>query len=423
MGRRHNSTVVVARWGRGTPRVTDHAAVRLASGAMTTTTRRTSSTAVAVLVAGTFFMELLDGTILATAAPAMGRDLGVDSAAVGVAITAYLVTLAVFIPVSGWITDRVGSRTVFVGAIALFTLASALCAASTGLVELTLWRILQGLGGALMVPVGRLVVLRSAGRDQLVTAIAILTWPALAAPIIAPFLGGVLVDTLSWHWIFLVNIPLGVVAVVAALVLVPQERAPERVPFDWRGSVLACLGLGALVVMASLLALETVPVVPAVVAGVVGAGCTWLAIRHFRRAPHPIMGLDAFRLETFRVSHAGGSLFRLAVSAVPFVLPLLFQDAWGVDRTRGRVRRPLGLRRQPRHQARDHAVPALVGGTVRSSSCPPPSRRCPSWRWCSSHRRRRSGCSRSSSSSAVPHGRWASPRTTRSRSRTWSSRT
>jgi EmrB/QacA subfamily drug resistance transporter len=299
---------------------------------MTTTTsarRRTGSTAVAVLVAGTFFMELLDGTILATAAPAMGRDLGVDSAAIGIAITAYLVTLAVLIPVSGWLTDRVGSRTVFAAAIAVFTVASGLCALSTGLVDLTLWRVLQGVGGALMVPVGRLVVLRSAGRDQLVTAIAILTWPALAAPIIAPFIGGVLVDTLSWHWIFLVNLPLGAVAFVAALVLVPQERAAQRVPFDWRGSLLACFGLGALVVMASLLALDTVPVVAVVVSGVVGAVCTWLAIRHFRRAPHPIMGLDAFRLETFRVSHAGGSLFRLAVSAVPFVLPLLFQDAWG----------------------------------------------------------------------------------------------
>jgi EmrB/QacA subfamily drug resistance transporter len=299
---------------------------------MTTTTsarRRTGSTAVAVLVAGTFFMELLDGTILATAAPAMGRDLGVDSAAIGIAITAYLVTLAVFIPVSGWLTDRIGSRTVFVGAIALFTIASGLCALSNGLVDLTIWRIVQGIGGALMVPVGRLVVLRSAGREQLVTAIAILTWPALAAPIIAPFIGGVLVDTLSWHWIFLINIPLGVIALVAALVLVPQERAAQRIPFDWLGSLLACFGLGALVVMASLLALDTVPVVAVIVAGVVGAVCTWLAIRHFRRAPHPIMGLDAFRLETFRVSHAGGSLFRLAVSAVPFVLPLLFQDAWG----------------------------------------------------------------------------------------------
>jgi EmrB/QacA subfamily drug resistance transporter len=295
----------------------------------TTTARRTRSTAVAVLVAGTYFMELLDGTVLATAAPAMGRDLGVDSAAIGVAITAYLVTLAVFIPVSGWLTDRIGSRTVFAAAIAVFTIASALCAGAHGLVDLTVWRVVQGLGGALMVPVGRLVVLRSAGRDQLVTAIAILTWPALAAPVIAPFLGGVLVDTLSWHWIFLVNIPLGVVAFVAALLIVPQERSAQRVPFDWRGSLLACLGLGALVVMASLLALDVVPVVPVVAAGLVGAVCTWLAVRHFRRAAHPIMGLDAFRLETFRVSHAGGSLFRLAVSAVPFVLPLLFQDAWG----------------------------------------------------------------------------------------------
>jgi MFS family permease len=180
-----------------------------------------------------------------------------------------------------------------------------------------------------MVPVGRLVVLRSAGREQLVTAIAILTWPALAAPIIAPFIGGVLVETLTWHWIFLINIPLGVVAFVAALVLVPQERAAQRVPFDWFGSLLACVGLGSLVVMASLLALDVVPVTAVVVSGVLGAVCCWLAIRHFRRAPHPIMGLDAFRLETFRVSHAGGSLFRLAVSAVPFVLPLLFQDAWG----------------------------------------------------------------------------------------------
>ncbi len=138
-----------------------------------------------------------------------------------------------------------------------------------------------------------------------------------------------LVDTLSWHWIFLINLPLGVVAFVAALVLVPQERAAERVPFDWFGSLLACFGLGALVVMASLLALDTIPVLAVVVAGVVGAVCCWAAVWHFRRAPHPIMGLDAFRLETFRVSHAGGSLFRLAVSAVPFVLPLLFQDAWG----------------------------------------------------------------------------------------------
>jgi EmrB/QacA subfamily drug resistance transporter len=294
-------------------------------GAERTGARRgRGATALAVLVAGTFFMELLDGTIVSTAAPAIGRDLGVGSAAVGIAITAYLVTLAVLIPVSGWVTDRVGSRTVFVGAIVVFTVASGLCAGSESLVALTGWRILQGVGGALMVPVGRLVVLRSAGRDRLVSAIAILTWPALAAPIVAPFL-----DTLSWHWIFLVNLPLGAIAVVVALVLVPQERGSERVPFDWRGSLLACVGLGALVVTASLLSLPRVPVLAVVVAGVVGVAGCWSAVRHLRRAAHPILGLGALRLETFRVAHAGGSLFRSAVSAVPFVLPLLFQDAWG----------------------------------------------------------------------------------------------
>jgi EmrB/QacA subfamily drug resistance transporter len=293
------------------------------------TDRTGRGTAVAVLVAGTYFMELLDGAIVATAAPAMGRDLGVDSAAIGVAITAYLVTLAVLIPVSGWLTDRIGSRTVFVGAIVVFTVASGLCAASGSLVELTGWRILQGVGGALMVPVGRLVVLRRAGRANLVTAIAILTWPALAAPVVAPFVGGVLVDTLSWHWIFLINIPLGVIAVIAAVVLIPQERAPERVPFDWLGSLLACIGLGSLVVMAALLSIDRVPVLPAVLAGVLGLVCCVLAVQHFRRAEHPVLGLTAFRIETFRVAHAGGSLYRFAVNAVPFVLPLLFQDAWG----------------------------------------------------------------------------------------------
>jgi EmrB/QacA subfamily drug resistance transporter len=291
--------------------------------------RSSRAAALAVLVAGTFFMELLDGTIVATAAPAMGRDLGVGSAAIGVAITAYMVTLAVVIPVSGWVTDRIGSRTVFVAAIAVFTLASALCAASLSLGELTGWRILQGVGGAFMVPVGRLVVLRGAGRANLVTAIAVLTWPALAAPIVAPFLGGLLVDTLSWHWIFLINIPLGLIAVVTALLLVPQERAADRIPFDWLGSVFAWVGLGSLVVMASLLSLDDVPVVAAVVAGIAGALACALGILHVRRAEHPILVLDSFRLETFRVAHAGGSLFRLAVNAVPFVLPLLFQDVWG----------------------------------------------------------------------------------------------
>lgn len=287
------------------------------------------ATAVAVLVAATYFMELLDGTIVSTAAPAMGRDLGVSSASIGLSITAYFVTLAIVIPFSGWITDRLGSRTVFVWAIVIFTVASGLCAASTSLIELCAWRVLQGIGGALMVPVGRLVVLRGGDRQGLVRAIAILTWPALAAPIIAPFLGGVLVQALSWHWIFLINIPLGLIAVPIAIALVPQIRTPHQVPFDWLGSAWVLIGLGSVVGLTSLLTLDEIPYGAAIVAAALGALGCWLAVRHCRRAEHPILSLDAFGHETFRVANAGGMAFRLAVSAVPFLLPLLFQDVWG----------------------------------------------------------------------------------------------
>lgn len=271
------------------------------------------ATAVAVLVAATYFMELLDGTIVSTAAPAMGRDLEVSSASIGLSITAYFVTLAIVIPFSGWITDRLGSPTVFMWAIVIFTVASGLCAASNSLIELCAWRVLQGVGGALMVPVGRLVVLKGGDRQGLVRAIAILTWPALAAPIIAPFLGGVLVQALSWHWIFLINIPLGLIAV----------------PFDWLGSAWVLIGLGSVVGLTSLLTLDEIPYGAVIVAAALGALGCWLAVRHCRRAAHPILRLDAFGHETFRVANAGGMAFRLAVSAVPFLLPLLFQDVWG----------------------------------------------------------------------------------------------
>jgi EmrB/QacA subfamily drug resistance transporter len=285
--------------------------------------------ALTLLVAGTFFMENLDGTILATAAPTIGRAYGIDSATVGVAITAYLVTLAVLIPISGWLTQRLGARTVFVGAIAVFTVASALCALSGDLVQLTAMRILQGAGGAMMVPVGRLAVLRVTEKKDLVRAIAWLTWPALAAPIVAPFVGGLLVTYASWQWIFLLNIPLGIVAFVAALRLTPREAESTRTPLDWLGFVLTFTGVGGIVVFGALLSDPTAPVAATVVSGAAGAALTAAAIWHLSRAAHPLLDLRAFRIETFRVTHAGGSLFRLTISAVPFLLPLFFQDALG----------------------------------------------------------------------------------------------
>jgi MFS family permease len=190
----------------------------------------------ALLVAATFFMEFLDGTILATAAPAIASDFGVAAVDVNAAMTGYLVALAAGIPITGWLTDRFGGRRILTVAIAVFTIASGLCAVSVSLPMLVAMRVLQGAGGALMVPVGRLVVLRATEKRDMLDAIAYLTWPALVAPVIAPTIGGWLVTVASWHWIFLINLPLGLVAFVVAIRIVPTDRAEQLPPPDWVGS-------------------------------------------------------------------------------------------------------------------------------------------------------------------------------------------
>ena len=274
-------------------------------------------------------MENLDGTILATAAPSMARSFHVDSAAISIAITAYLLTLAVLIPLSGWLTERLGVRAIFLSAIAIFTLASVLCALSTSLVELTGMRVLQGVGGAMMVPVGRLAVLRTTEKSGLVRAIAYLTWPALVAPIIAPLLGGILTTYATWPGIFLLNVPLGAIAFVAGLRLVPRHIRGVARPLDVPGLLLSCTGLGSLVDLGSVLADPSPNWMLAIVAAIAGVGLTGLAVRRLLMARHPLLSLHSFRIETFRVTHAGGSLFRLTISALPFLLPLFFQDALG----------------------------------------------------------------------------------------------
>src|SRR5215475_3804332 len=179
---------------------------------------------IALLVAGALFMEQLDGTVIATALPQMAMTFGVAAVDLNIGISAYLLTVAVFIPASGWLTDRFGARTVFASAIATFTIASVACAASTSLPAFTAARILQGIGGAMMVPVGRLVVLRNTQKQDLVRAIAFLTWPALTAPVIGPPLGGFITTYGSWPWIFLLNVPLGIIGIALALTLIPNAR-------------------------------------------------------------------------------------------------------------------------------------------------------------------------------------------------------
>jgi len=283
----------------------------------------------ALLVAGASFMEFLDGTVIAPAAPHIAADLGVPAVAVNVAITAYVLTLAVLIPISGWLADRFGTRRVFMAAIAGFTIASVGCAAATSLPLLVGARVVQGAAGAMMVPVGRLVVLRTTAKSDLVRAIAYLTWPALAAPVVAPALGGVLATYASWRWIFLINLPLGVAALLLARRLVPDGRGAGSARLDWPGFLLTAGGVAALVV--GLEALGSTRPDVAVVALGLGGGAVVLAaaVRHLRRARRPLLDLQALRIETFRVAALGGSGFRAVMTAVPFLLALFFQLGLG----------------------------------------------------------------------------------------------
>lgn len=288
-----------------------------------------SGTPLALLVAGTRFMEILDGTILASAAPVMARSLRVSPVDVNLAITAYLLAIAVVLPISGQLAERFGVRRVFVTAIAAFTIASALCAAAQNLPELTAIRVLQGVAGALMVPVGRLTVLRNAAPHAVLRAVAYLTWPALLAPVIAPVLGGAIVSVTSWRWIFLINLPLGLVAVGVAVWVVPREMvAPAGAArLDWRGFLLTGSALAALIVAGESVSVEEPTVlVPAVVIAAVGGS---LALRHLRRAPEPLLDLKMFRHGTFWVSNVVGCAYRTAVEAAPYTLPLMLQDGWG----------------------------------------------------------------------------------------------
>jgi MFS family permease len=198
------------------------------------------ASAISLLVAGAFFMENLDGTIIVTALPQMAKSFGVHPVDLSIGVSAYILALAVLIPASGWVADRFGARPVFAAAIVVFTLASVLCGLSPNVPVFTIARILQGLGGAMMVPVGRLVVLRSAKKEEIIGAIATITWPGLAAPVLGPPLGGLITTYLSWHWIFFLNVPLGIAALYFALKLVPAGATDDK-PFDWSGFVLTGL--------------------------------------------------------------------------------------------------------------------------------------------------------------------------------------
>jgi MFS family permease len=286
---------------------------------------------IALLVSGCFFMEMLDGTIVTTASPQIGRSLHAPATEIGLVVSAYLLTLAVLIPLSGWLTRRYGNRRVFLTAIALFTLASIGCAASVSLGELVALRVLQGAGGAMMVPVGRTMVLSSAAKEDILRLTSYVVWPGLLAPVIAPLAGGLITTYASWHWMFLINVPLGAVAFAFAWRLVPGGLGTDAPPppLDWTGVVLTCAGLGGLTYAAHLVAQPAPPVTETVLAAAVSVALLAGAVAHLRRAAHPLLNLRTLGIHTFRVSQLGGTMYMFVVGAMPFLLPLEFQVQFG----------------------------------------------------------------------------------------------
>lgn len=286
---------------------------------------------IALIVAGAFFMENLDGTVIATALPQMANSFAVSPVVLSIGMTAYLLTLAVFIPISGWIADRYGARTVFGSAIVVFTISSLLCGISNGLWTFTGARVLQGIGGAMMVPVGRLVVLRGTEKRDLLRALAYVTWPGLLAPVLGPPIGGFITTYASWRWIFFLNLPLGVLALILTGLFIANDKSDRHPPFDTLGFVLSGIGLAALMYGFELLGRTDTPWAQAVSSVVIGIACGSVAVWHARRTKHPLIDLSALRIPTFAMAIWGGSLFRIAIGTVPFLLPLLLQLGFGLN--------------------------------------------------------------------------------------------
>ena len=284
-----------------------------------------------LIVACALFMENLDSTVIATALPAIAEDFGASPIHLKLALTSYLLAIAVFLPASGWLADRYGARVIFRLAIVLFTTGSILCGFSESIGSIVFARVVQGIGGAMMVPVGRLVILKSVPKHELVGSLAWLTVPALIGPVIGPPVGGFITTYFHWRWIFWINIPVGVLGLILATLYIPDLRGETRVRFDAKGFVLSALGLAAFMTGSTSLGLGLLPVWLTLGLFFGGALLLFIYVLHSRRAAAPILDLSLFRIPTFAMSMWGGTLFRIGVGATPFLLPLLLQVGFGLS--------------------------------------------------------------------------------------------
>jgi EmrB/QacA subfamily drug resistance transporter len=288
-----------------------------------------STLVIPLIVGGAQFMHQFDGAVIATALPSMAASLHEDPVRLNLAITTYLLALAVFVPVSGWMADRFGAKRVFISAIVVFTVSSVLCGIAHSLLELVLYRVLQGIGGAMMTPVGRVIVLKSVPKLQLVQAMNYITIPAVLGPLLGPSVGGFIVTYFSWPWIFFINLPIGLGGVLAVSLFIPDVHAEKVAPLDLRGFVLIGMAVGGLVFGFEAIGrgVVSVPVILASLAA--GAMCSGFYLIHVRRTTDPIIDLSLLRIRTFAASISGGGLFYLGTTSSVFLLALLLQLGFG----------------------------------------------------------------------------------------------
>jgi len=288
---------------------------------------------VSLIVAIAFFMQGLDTTAVNTAVPAMARSFGTDVVHLSAGVTSYLIALAIFIPVSGWIADRYGTRKVFCISIILFVLASALCGTAQNLNQFVIFRIFQGMAGAMMTPVGRLAVLKTTPKENLVTAMAYITWPALVAPILGPLVGGYLTTYWSWHWIFYLNIPISIACVLLAWYHIPEDRedGQPKKRFDAVGFVLSGVALAGFMYGVELLSRKEVPYYVSVIIVLISLGLLFFNIRYSRHISNPLIDYSIIRIPTYKITIFTGSLSRMVIGVAPYLVPLMFQEGFGLN--------------------------------------------------------------------------------------------
>lgn len=285
---------------------------------------------IALIVGGAFFMVLLDSAIIATSLPRMAQDFGIKPVELSIGISIYLVSVAAFVPLSGWLSDRFGARRIFLLSIIIFVASSLACGMADTLTGFTVARAFQGLGGALMTPIGRVIVLNHAPKNELVRAMAYITWPALTAPVIGPVVGGFITTYFSWRWNFWINLPIGMLAWVLVWRVIPPTPPTARRAFDPLGFVLSAGALVALLLGLESFAHQWIPIAQSLVLAVVGVILGFFAIRHLRRAPQPLLDLRTFKVPTFAITSVfAGTYVRVGINATPFLLPLLFQLGFG----------------------------------------------------------------------------------------------